>query len=43
MQAAVAPITPDVYGLNLITCTGQVIKGTSLFNERVIVFAQETT
>src|SRR5665213_2236302 len=42
MQAALTPITPGVSGLNLITCTGQVIKGTSLFNERVIVFAQET-
>ena len=41
MQAAITPITPGVSGLNLITCTGQVIKGTSQFNERVIVFAQE--
>lgn len=41
MQAAITPITPGVSGLNLITCTGQVIKGTSLFNERVIVFAKQ--
>jgi len=43
MQAAITPITPSVSGLNLITCTGQVIKGTSLFNQRVIVFAQEVS
>jgi sortase (surface protein transpeptidase) len=41
MQAAVTPITPGKSGLNLITCTGQVEKGTSEFNERVIVFAQQ--
>jgi len=41
MQAAITPVTNGVSGLNLITCTGQVIPGTSLFNERVIVFAQE--
>jgi hypothetical protein len=41
MQAAITPITPGTSGLNLITCTGDVIPGTSLFNERIIVFAQE--
>jgi LPXTG-site transpeptidase (sortase) family protein len=41
MQAAITPITPSVSGLNLITCTGRVIKGTSNFNQRVVVFAQE--
>jgi hypothetical protein len=41
MQAAITPIDPTVSGLNLITCTGHVIKGTSLFNQRVIVFAKE--
>jgi len=41
MQAAVTPITPGKSGLNLITCTGQVQKGTSEFNQRVIVFAQQ--
>ena len=41
MQAAVTPVTAGKSGLNLITCTGQVIKGTSEFNERVIVFAQQ--
>jgi LPXTG-site transpeptidase (sortase) family protein len=43
MQAAITPINPSVSGLNLITCTGQVIKGTSTFNQRVIVFAQEVS
>jgi sortase (surface protein transpeptidase) len=41
MQAAVTPITPGKSGLNLITCTGQVEPGTSQFNERVVVFAQQ--
>lgn len=41
MQAAVTPITAGKSGLNLITCTGQVEKGTSEFNKRVIVFAQQ--
>lgn len=39
MKAAVTPIVPGQPGLNLITCTGDVIPGTSKFNERVIVFA----
>lgn len=43
MQAAITPIDPTKPGLNLITCTGQVIKGTSLFNKRVIVFAVQTS
>ena len=41
MQAAVTPVTASKPGLNLITCTGQVIRGTSEFNERVVVFAQQ--
>lgn len=41
MQAAITPVVPGVSGLNLITCTGQVIKGTSEFNERIIVFAKQ--
>jgi sortase (surface protein transpeptidase) len=41
MQAAVTPITAGKSGLNLITCTGQVKPGTSEFNERVVVFAQQ--
>lgn len=39
MRAALSPIDPSKPGLNLMTCTGQVIKGTSEFNERLVVFA----
>lgn len=41
MQAAVNPVVPGTSGLNLITCTGQVIRGTSEFNQRIIVFAKQ--
>jgi sortase (surface protein transpeptidase) len=40
MRAAMTPVISGVSGLNLITCTGQVIKGTSSFSERVIVFSR---
>lgn len=39
MGAALTPVEPNTQGLNLMTCTGQVIKGTSEFNERLVVFA----
>lgn len=38
MKAVLAPIDSSKPGLNLMTCTGQVIKGTSEFNERLVVF-----
>ncbi len=38
MSAVLAPVNPNKPGLNLMTCTGQVIKGTSEFNERLVVF-----
>lgn len=41
MQAAVRPVTPGKPGLNLITCTGRVKPGTSEFNQRIIVFAEQ--
>ncbi len=41
MQAAITPITAGKSGLNLITCTGRVKPGTSEFNQRVIVFAEQ--
>lgn len=41
MAAAMTPVTAGKPGLNLITCTGDVIPGTSQFNERIIVFAQQ--
>ena len=39
MQAAITPVIAGKPGLNLMTCTGDVIAGTSEFNERIIVFA----
>jgi hypothetical protein len=38
MQQVLSSVNPDQPGLNLMTCTGQVIKGTSQFNERLVVF-----
>jgi len=38
MHAVLSPINPNKPGLNLMTCTGEVIKGTSEFNEREVVF-----
>jgi sortase (surface protein transpeptidase) len=38
MKQVLAPVDPSKAGLNLMTCTGQVIKGTSEFNERLVVF-----
>lgn len=43
MQAAMTPIVSGQPGLNLITCTGDVIPGTSTFNERIIVFATQVS
>lgn len=42
MTQVLAPINPSTPGLNLMTCTGQVIKGTSEFNERLVVFTSLT-
>ena len=39
MQQILSPINTDLPGLNLMTCTGQVIQGTSEFNERLVVFS----
>jgi sortase (surface protein transpeptidase) len=38
MQQVLSPIDSSKPGLNLMTCTGSVIKGTSEFNERLVVF-----
>lgn len=38
MSQVLSPINAKKPGLNLMTCTGQVIKGTSEFNERLVVF-----
>lgn len=39
MTQALAPINPAKPGLNIMTCTGSVISGTSEFNERVVVYS----
>jgi hypothetical protein len=41
MTAALAPVVAGHPGLNLITCTGDVISGTNEFNERVLIFAEQ--
>jgi LPXTG-site transpeptidase (sortase) family protein len=40
MNQVLAPVDGNMPGLNLMTCTGQVIKGTSEFNERLVVFTK---
>lgn len=41
MAAALAPVTADRPGLNLITCTGSPIKGTNNYDQRLIVFTEQ--
>ena len=41
MQSAIKPITPGKPGLNLISCTGSVLKGTVQYNQRIIVYAEQ--
>ena len=38
MDQVLSPAEVGKSGLNLMTCTGQVMKGTSEFNERLVVF-----
>lgn len=38
MDQVLSPIDVAKPGLNLMTCTGRIIKGTSEFNERLVVF-----
>ena len=40
MNQALSSINPGTPGLNLMTCTGQVIAGTSEFNERLVVYSE---
>ena len=42
MVSAMTPVDAGQPGLNLITCTGDVIPGTSEFNERIVVYATLT-
>jgi sortase (surface protein transpeptidase) len=39
MTSAMTPVVAGKPGLNLITCTGDVIPGTSEFNQRIVVYA----
>lgn len=41
MTQVLSPVAAAKPGLNLITCTGDVIAGTNSFNERIVVFAEE--
>ena len=41
MSAVLSPVDPTKSGLNLITCAGDVIKGTNEFNERIVIFASQ--
>jgi sortase (surface protein transpeptidase) len=41
MEAALTPVVAGQPGLNLISCTGDVIPGTNSFNERIVVFATQ--
>jgi hypothetical protein len=41
MNAVLSPVTSNTNGLNLITCTGDVIPGTNEFSQRVVVFAEQ--
>lgn len=41
MQAVLSPVAGATSGLNLMTCAGHVIKGTSEFTERLVVFARQ--
>lgn len=41
MTAALAPVNPNKPGLNLVSCTGKVVKGTNDFDKRIVVFAEQ--
>ena len=43
MNTVLAPINAKFPGLNLMTCTGKIIKGTSEFNERLVVYTSLST
>jgi LPXTG-site transpeptidase (sortase) family protein len=41
MRSVLSPVDSGVPGLNLMTCTGKVIKRTSEFSERLVVFSRQ--
>lgn len=42
MNEVLSPIVAGTKGLNLMTCTGQIVKGTSEFKERLVVFTEQS-
>lgn len=42
METALESINPAKPGLNLITCAGSIIKGTNEFDQRMVVFAEQS-
>lgn len=42
MSAVLSPVDASKPGLNLITCTGDVIKGSNNFTERIVIFTVQT-
>lgn len=41
MAEALVPVTPGKNGLNIITCAGEIIPGTTKYADRIIVYAEE--
>jgi sortase (surface protein transpeptidase) len=41
MSSLLSPINAKKSGLNLITCSGSVIKGTNEFDKRIVVFSEQ--
>lgn len=41
MAAALVPVTPGKAGLNIITCAGELIPGTTHYADRIVVFAEQ--
>ena len=39
MEQVLAPVVAGIAGLNLMTCAGEIIKGTTDYTERLVVFA----
>lgn len=41
MAAALVPVTPGKAGLNIITCAGELIPGTTHYADRIVVYAEQ--
>lgn len=42
INEVLSPVNPAKPGLNLMTCSGAIIKGTNDFSERLVVFTEQT-